>query len=196
MTLFSLFDEDPVVAPEGLVYRDDFLSGFEEQELIHWIDAHPWNTEYSRRRQFYGRSYKDPSVETAIPSLFQIIAKRLFDEGLVTSLPDHVLINDYQAGQGIAAHLDEMPHPDSQVVTISLLDSYPMEFARMGTEEKFEQWLARRSVAVMNGASRTEWTHEIVKRRADIVQGGGRRIRGRRVSVTYRTMLFEGIHLG
>ena len=94
------------------------------------------------------------------------------------------------AGQGIAAHLDEMPHPDSQVVTISLLDSYPMEFARIGTEEKFEQWLARRSVAVMNGASRTEWTHEILKRKADLVQGGGRRVRGRRVSVTYRTMLF------
>ena len=191
MTLFSFLDGDQIVAPQGLVVREDFVSSFEEQEMIHWIDSHDWNTEYSRRRQFYGRSYKDPSVETAIPSLFQIIAKRLFNEGLVTSLPDHVLINDYQPGQGIAAHLDEMPHPDSQVVTISLLDSYPMEFARMGTEEKFEQWLARRSVAVMNGASRTEWTHEIVKRRADIVQCGGRRIRGRRVSVTYRTMLFS-----
>ncbi len=191
MTLFSFLDEDQVVSPEGLVYQADFLSEFEERELIAWIDSHPWNTEYSRRRQFYGRSYKDPLVETAIPSLFQIIAKRLYDEGLVTSLPDHVLINDYQPGQGIAAHLDEMPHPDSQVVTISLLDTYPMEFARIGTDEKFEQWLARRSVAVMNGESRTLWTHEIVKRRADIVQGGGRRFRGRRVSVTYRTMLFS-----
>ncbi len=191
MTLFSRLEENDIAPPGGLIYREDFLSEFEELELITWIDAHPWNTEYSRRRQFYGRSYNDPSVETTVPSLFQILARRLFDEGLVTSLPDHVLINDYQPGQGIAAHLDEMPHPDSQVVTISLLDSYPMEFARIGTEEKFEQWLARRSVAVMNGASRTDWTHEILKRKADLVQGGGRRVRGRRISVTYRTMLFE-----
>jgi alkylated DNA repair dioxygenase AlkB len=191
MTLFTyLDDEDGHVAPEGLDYRENFLSDFEEAELISWIDSHPWNTEYSRRRQFYGRSYKDPSVETPIPSLFQILAKRLLDEGLVTTLPDHVLINDYLPGQGIAAHLDEMPHPDSQVVTISLLDTYPMEFARIGSSEKVEQWLQRRSVAVMNGASRTEWTHEILKRKADLVQGGGRRVRGRRVSITYRTMLF------
>lgn len=191
MTLFSFLEDDAPCRPEGLVYQENFLTEFEEAELIAWIDSHPWNTEYSRRRQFYGRSYKDPSIETSVPSLFQILAKRLFDEGLVTAMPDHVLINDYLPGQGIAAHLDEMPHPDSQVVTISLLDTYPMEFARIGTDEKYEQWLHRRSVAVMNGASRTEWTHEILKRKADVVQGGGRRVRGRRVSITYRTMLFE-----
>jgi alkylated DNA repair dioxygenase AlkB len=190
MTLFSFTEEDRPVAPDGLAYCPNFLSDFEEAELIAWIDAHPWNVEYSRRRQFYGRSYLDPHVETMVPSLFQILAKRLYDEGFVTAPPDHVLINEYKPGQGIAAHLDEMPHPASQVVTISLLDTYPMEFARIGTEEKFEQWLERRSVAVMSGASRIDWTHEIIKRKADVVQGGGRRMRGRRVSITYRTMLF------
>jgi alkylated DNA repair dioxygenase AlkB len=191
MALFTLFDEENAASPEGLAYRENFLTVDEELDLVDWIDSHAWNTEYSRRRQFYGRSYRNPSVESEIPLYFAELALRLVEEGLVTCAPDHVLINEYRPGQGIAAHLDEMPRPDSQVVTISLLDSYPMEFARIGTDEKFEQWLARRSVAVMSGASRVDWTHEILKRKADIVQGGGRRMRGRRISVTYRTMLFE-----
>ena len=185
----SLFEEDRADPPEGLAYQSSFLSVVEEASLVAWIDSHEWNHEYSRRRQFYGRSYYHPEVTTEIPSLFLALAARLYDEGLVTAPPDHVLINDYLPGQGIAAHLDEMPHPDSQVVTISLLDTYPMLFARIGSAELYEQWLERRSVAVMSGASRTEWTHEIVKRKADVIQGGGKRLRKRRVSVTYRTML-------
>ena len=188
--MLTLFDEDLQVAPSGLAYQEGFLSVAEEAELMEWIDGHAWNLEYSRRRQFYGRSYNRPDEVTEIPGLFLGLARRLFDEGLVTAPPDHVLINDYLPGQGIAAHMDEMPHPNSQVVTISLLDSYPMLFARNGSTETYEQWLGRRSVAVMSGLSRTEWTHEIVKRKADVIQGGGRRVRGRRVSVTYRTMLF------
>ena len=189
MAIRTLFDDEEALAPEGLAYWSGFLSVVDEAQLIKWIDAQQWDHEYSRRRQFYGGSYYHPEVTTEIPPLFLALAARLFDEGLVTAPPDHVLINDYQPGQGIAAHLDEMPHPDSQVVTISLLDSYPMLFARIGSSDTFEQWLERRSVAVMSGASRTEWTHEIVKRKADVIQGGGRRVRGRRVSVTYRTML-------
>jgi alkylated DNA repair dioxygenase AlkB len=189
MTLFDNLGEEVERPPDGLVYRPDFLSVAEESDLIDWIDGNDWNHEYSRRRQFYGRSYNHPGVTTEIPAPFLNLAARLFDEGLVTAPPDHVLINDYLPGQGIGAHLDQMPHPESQVVTISLLDSYPMLFTRIVTGVTFEQWLQRRSVAVMSDASRTDWTHEIVKRKADGIQSGGRRVRGRRVSITYRTML-------
>jgi len=189
MSFATLFEEDVQEAPEGLVYQTGFLSEAEEAELVEWIDQQPWDTKYSRRRQFYGQSYYEDAIHTPVPSLFQVLAQRLFDEGLVLAVPDHVLLNEYLPGQGIAAHLDEMPHPESQVVTISLLDTYPMEFAKIGGKEIYEVRLERRSVAVMSGPSRTEWTHEIVKRKADVIQGGGRRVRGRRISITYRTML-------
>ncbi|HLO98444.1 MAG TPA: alpha-ketoglutarate-dependent dioxygenase AlkB [Fimbriimonas sp.] len=186
----TLFDDELVCDPPvGLVYREEFISPAEESELVGFIDLQAWDHGYSRRRQFYGQSYRDPAEYTLVPDLFKALALRLYERGLTTVVADHVLINEYLPGQGIAAHVDEMPHPESQVVTISLLDSYPMEFAHLESAQKFEQWLARRSVAVMSGPSKTEWTHEIVKRKADVIQGGGRRTRGRRISITYRTNL-------
>ncbi|MBI1333690.1 MAG: hypothetical protein GC165_12520 [Armatimonadetes bacterium] len=188
MTLFT-FDEKVVAPPEGLVYLPDFMSEAEELEVVQWIDSQPWDRGYARRRQFYGQSYRDPSHYCEVPPILKAFAQRLFDLGLVLVVPDHVLINEYKPGQGIAAHVDEMPDPESQVVTISLLDCYPMEFAHIESSAKFEQWLEPRSVAVMSGPSRTEWTHEIYKRQSDVVQGGGRRMRKRRISITYRTKL-------
>lgn len=189
MKIQTLFDDELIYdPPEGLVYREDFLTPSEESDLVTFIDQQPWDLGYSRRRQFYGNSYREPSHYSEVPTCFKVLAKRLFEEGLTTVTSDHVLINEYLPGQGIAAHIDEMPHPDCQVVTISLLDCYPMEFVHIAEGHKFESWLARRSVAVMSGPSRTDWTHEIVKRKADMVPGGGRRVRGRRVSITYRTL--------
>jgi alkylated DNA repair dioxygenase AlkB len=186
----SLFEEDvQCEAPRGLVYQENFLSLAEEAEIVAWIDAQVWDHGYARRRQFYGQSYREPSHYTPVPECFKVLARRLFEQGLTTVIADHVLINEYLPGQGIAAHVDEMPHPDSQVVTISMLDNYPMEFVHIADGHKFETWLARRSVAVMSGAAKTDWTHEIVKRKADVVPGGGRRVRGRRISITYRTNL-------
>lgn len=187
--LVSLFDDEAIEAPSGLVYAPDFLTFEEETEVVDWIDQQAWDHAYARRRQFYGQSYRDPSHYTPMPSLLQVFAKRLFVQGLTLVEANHILINEYLPGQGIAAHVDEMPHPESQVVTISLLDTYPMEFVHIESGAIFDQWLERRSVAVMSGLSRTEWTHEILKRKADVIQGGGKRLRKRRISLTYRTNL-------
>ncbi len=188
----SLFEEDWVEPPRGLVYEPGFMSEVEEREMADWIDEQAWDTAYSRRRQFYGYSYSKSTPMVEIPSLLGLYATRLLSVGLVLEVPRQVLINEYFPGQGIAAHVDEMPNLQSQVVTISLLDSYPMLFAHSESGQKYEHWLERRSIAVMSGESRTDWTHEIEKRKADIIQGGGRRMRGRRVSITYRTM-FEKV---
>ena len=188
MLSLTLFEEDIQAPPEGLVYCPDFLSLSEEREMVEWIDAQPWDTAFSRRRQFYGYSYSQSTPKVEIPFLLGVYAVRLFEQGLVLEVPKQILINEYFPGQGIAAHIDEMPNLQSQVVTVSLLDTYPMLFACAATGLEYEQWLERRSVAIMSGSSRTEWTHEIVKRKADVIQGGGKRMRGRRVSITYRTM--------
>ena len=56
--------------------------------------------------------------------------------------------------------------------------------------EKIEVLLEARSLAVMTGKSRSEWTHTIAKRKSDLI-GGLRRLRGRRVSLTFRTLPVE-----
>ena len=100
-------------------------------------------------------------------------------------MPDRCLINEYQPGQGISAHVDHHPRFGDEVVMISLLDEYPMRFAHP-SGKVFEKRLAPRSVCVITGPSRYEWTHEIAKRKSDPVPGGGKRLRKRRVSITYR----------
>lgn len=186
MSLFA-FEEPVQEAPAGLVYRPQFLSLQEELDLIGFIDLQPWELELKRRRQFYGQSYISGNEYGEVPPILKNLAKKLYEAGLVHSVPDQVLINEYFPGQGIAAHVDYSATANSQVVTVSLLDTYPMQFAHVQSGEVYEKWLERRSVCVMSGPSRHDWTHEILKRKADPVEGGGRRLRLRRVSVTYRT---------
>jgi hypothetical protein len=61
-----------------------------------------------------------------------------------------------------------------------------MDFAR--GDERCAAWLERRSVVVMTGAARYEWTHGIARRKADRV-GGFVVPRTRRVSLTFRASL-------
>jgi alkylated DNA repair dioxygenase AlkB len=61
-----------------------------------------------------------------------------------------------------------------------------MDFARGG--EKLSVWLARRSLVVMHGIARYEWTHGIARRKSDKV-GTFIVPRSRRVSLTFRASL-------
>ena len=118
-----------------------------------------------------------------MPAILRALAERLCDAGLLSEMPDRVLINEYLPGQGIAAHVDYHPRFGDEVAMVSLLDSYPMRFAR--GDQVYEKWLERRSACVISGSSRYEWTHEIARRMSDPV-AGGRRMRGRRLSITFR----------
>ena len=183
--LFPELEPDGVV-PAGLVYREEFLSTEEERELLRWIDGQEWSEEMLRRRQFHGGS-RDPRGISELPEILADLAQRLYDARVIRWASDRVLINEYFPGQGIGAHIDEHPRSDAEVAMVSLGDSYPMQFVHLKSGAVYEHWLSRRSVCVISGESRTDWTHEIVKRRSDYVAGGGKKLRGRRVSVTLRT---------
>ena len=164
-------------------YQAEFLTEAEEAKLAEWIDEQPWDEELSRRRQFYGGSYGANEGFSEIPPILSALAKKLCNSGLLTEMPDRALINDYFPGQGIASHVDHHPRFGDEVAMVSLLDSYPMQFAR--GDEVFVKWLERRSACVISGQSRYEWTHEIARRLSDPVPSG-RRMRSRRVSITFR----------
>ena len=114
-------------------------------------------------------------------------------------MPDQVIINEYRAGQGIAAHIDVPASFADGIATISLLESWEMVFhapVRSREARKVPQLLERRSVAVMRGAARWKWKHEIVGRNSDPpVDGIGkqRRRRQRRISLTFRKVRLAAV---
>ena len=178
-------------APVGLEVTPDFISADEEASLIETVDLLKWDKLVMRRVQHYGwrYDYKKQAVEPKdhigpLPGWAQDLAQRLLDLRLVQELPDQVIVNNYDAGQGITAHIDCPECFRGAVVTFSLLETWTMVFTREhegSRREKFEQLLPRRSAAVMSGDARSHWEHAIPVRVAD---DGVRRVR--RVSITFR----------
>lgn len=178
--------------PPGLVYVDNWLSGAAEAEVVRAIDSGVFDTSLSRRTQHYGfiYDYSAAEVNTELtapspPAAIERLAVRLRDEGHFHRVPDQVIVNEYLSGQGIAEHVDRLSFGPA-VATVSLLESWPMVFSHPDGRT-IEVVLARGSLAVMTGPSRNEWTHEIRKRKSDSV-GGMKVPRGRRLSVTFRTV--------
>ena len=196
----------------GFTYEPDFLDEDQEQRLVEWIDQQEWSSELSRRVQHYGWRYDYGAREVGasmrlgeLPALLAELAHRLYERKLVPQLPDQVIVNEYEAGQGIAPHADARKSFADGIATISLLESWEMNFhaprskggpRRSGKggprrkSNKVPRLLERRSVAVMQGEARWEWRHEIASRKSDpYVDEAGkrrRRQRNRRISLTFR----------
>lgn len=101
---------------------------------------------------------------------------------------DQVIVNEYQPGQGISAHVDCVPCFGPVVAAISLGSACVMDFTHPTDGKKAAVHLAPGSLCVMTGPARYDWRHSIAARKSD--PGAGARIpRSRRVSVTFRTVL-------
>lgn len=176
----------------GLVYRPDFLSQHEANQLVEMIDSCVWETALSRRVQHYGwrYSYRRRRVDTSmhlgqLPTWAGEIARRLVAEGLLSVLPDQVIVNEYLQNQGIAKHVDHKEHFADGIVMISLLEPWEMIFRGPHGKPKVPKILEPGSVAAMHGDARYIWTHEIPRRKRE--PGLGRRVR--RISLTFRKVL-------
>lgn len=182
----------------GLRYERDFLDEADEKLIISEIDRGDWIEDLRRRVQHYGWRYDykarrvDPAMRLgALPAWADALARRLFDAKLVPHLPDQVIVNEYVKDQGIGEHVDSASFADG-IATISLLESWEMVFCNRQSKRKVNCMLERRSVAVIEGKARYDWTHEIPKRKSEPVEPGTkhpRRDRGRRVSLTFRKVL-------
>ena len=182
---------EPTGVP-GLKYVPDFISEREEKDLVAEIDEAGWSTELQRRVQHYGWRYDykarriDASMRIGpLPDWAVRLAQRLVSKGLLTDLPDQVIVNEYVGDQSIAKHVDSENFADG-IATISLLESWEMVFReRKKRGRRVTQRLDRRSAAIMTGDARYHWTHEIPKRKHE----PGRVERRRRISLTFRKVL-------
>ncbi|HEU4403997.1 MAG TPA: alpha-ketoglutarate-dependent dioxygenase AlkB [Polyangiaceae bacterium] len=182
--------------PPGLGLHRAWLAEGEGAALLAAIDAEAWGGELKRRVQHYGfrYDYKRRGVSAAerlgpLPPWAARLAARLAAEGVFGREPDQVIVNEYQPGQGIAPHIDA-PAFGPVVASLSLGSACAMGFEGPGGEA-LSLWLEPGSLLVLSGEARSAWRHGIAQRRSDVVEGE-RRPRGRRVSLTFRTVIARG----
>ena len=122
-----------------------------------------------------------------LPDWLGELAQRLYDEtDLFDRVPEQVIVNEYEPGQGIAMHTDHRGFGPT-VCTISLGDDWEMDFSE-DSSDKRPALLSRRSLVLLTGESRSSWQHGIAPRKSELT-ANGRRDRLRRVSLTFRTVL-------
>jgi alkylated DNA repair dioxygenase AlkB len=179
----------------GLRYQSGYISDREQSQLVADIEQQPWLADLKRRVQHYGYRYDytrrsvDPAMYLgSLPAWLMPLAQRLRDDGLYTVVPDQVIVNEYTPGQGISAHIDCIPCFGDAIVSISLLSSCVMVFTRTEPVAQIAVPVEPCSLLVMQGEARYQWKHAIPARKVDTV-AGVRITRGRRISLTLRTIL-------
>lgn len=178
----------------GLVYIQEFITPEEEQSLIKSVDSETWNHALSRRTQHYGYTYDykrkkinhDEDYLGPLPKWSETIVDRIMACGLFKQTPSQMIVNEYEPGQGIAAHTDAMVF-GPVIASLSLGSDIIMRFENLTIEKYYSQLLERRSLIVLQGPARYQWTHEILKKKSEVFDG---RVltRDRRISLTFRTV--------
>jgi alkylated DNA repair dioxygenase AlkB len=174
----------------GLRLREEFVDAATAAALVAAIDASPWLADLKRRVQHYGYryAYSARRVDTSmalgpLPEWLLPLARAMVDEAGFEREPDQVIVNEYLPGQGISGHIDCVPCFGPTIASLSLLSGATMTFTAPGA--KVDVWLPARSLVVLAGEARAAWKHAIAGRLGD----PGRGPRGRRLSLTFRTVL-------
>lgn len=183
---------------KGLTYIEDFLSEEEATELINIIDANTWDNTLKRRTQHYGYRYnynhinKDQSapVEEIPKELISLFGK-LRSHNLASDIDIkklQVIINEYEAGQGIGAHIDDPKRFGDWIISVSLNSDCMVIFTNKANKsETIKMRIKKNSVYQMTKDSRYKWTHQINGVKIDHYNDCDY-VRDRRISVTFRIM--------
>ncbi|MDR9486208.1 MAG: alpha-ketoglutarate-dependent dioxygenase AlkB [Sediminimonas sp.] len=194
----SLFPADPSPElPDGLTYREDYITGSDADGLLAAVDASAWLADLKRRVQHYGYRYDYKARQARredrigpLPTFLERLAIRLAREGVFSKPPDQVIVNEYLSGQGISAHIDCRPCFGDTIAILSLGSACVMRFAHRPSSRTVDLALRPLGLLSISGEARNEWTHAIPARQSDAIDGE-KHLRSRRVSLTFRTMRFE-----
>lgn len=164
----------------------------ESDALLTHIDNQVWRSDLKRRVQHYGYIYdyrlKAISEDMKLgpqPNWLNGLTEQLFARNIFPKIPDQVIINEYEPGQGISAHIDCVPCFGDVIASLSLGGAVDMSFRKGGDVNSIR--LEPNSLLVLAGEARYKWQHGIVSRKSDMVDN--RRVpRSRRVSLTFRTV--------
>ncbi|MBT8378537.1 MAG: alpha-ketoglutarate-dependent dioxygenase AlkB [Ignavibacteria bacterium] len=174
----------------GLLYIPDYISSAEETHLFKLINKQKWDNSLSRRVQHYGYRY-DYKARTVmedmylgkLPKWLNDLAIQLKNDALCEEVSDQVIINEYQPGQGISAHIDCEKCFGPRIFSMSLGSRAVMDFTQEGKTKK-EILLGRKSLVMIYGEARSIWKHSIPARLKD--NGEEREVR---ISLTFRNVI-------
>lgn len=179
----------------GLIYIPDFIDPDEEALLLETINHQPWLKDLKRRVQHYGYKYDyaaqslDQSAYLgALPDWLNTLAERLVRDSLFTKVPEQVIINEYQPGQGISYHRDSVGCFGDTIASLSLASAAVMNFRNTETGDKRDLLLEPKSLVVMKDIARYEWQHAIPDRKNDLINGVSIP-RELRISMTFRKII-------
>ncbi|MCP4439711.1 MAG: alpha-ketoglutarate-dependent dioxygenase AlkB [Aureispira sp.] len=196
MNLFNAFPAIPDL--KGLQYIPDFITNQEQKKMLQSIDHATWLDDLKRRVQHYGYKYDyrkrniDRSMRIgSLPKWSSFIINRLLEKGIIDFNPDQLIINEYEPGQGILAHIDCEPCFEQTILSLTLNSACLMHFInKADNTRKEELYLAPKSLLIMSDEARYQWKHGIVGRKTDKIEG--QRIpRQRRVSLTFRKVILD-----
>ncbi|KAI9491574.1 hypothetical protein BDB00DRAFT_831991 [Zychaea mexicana] len=182
----------------GLILIEDFVGREEEAAMIDAVDDNQWcglgispNPELKRRTQQYGHlfSYRYRKVLEELgplPEFSSAIVDRIMKQELMPNVPNHLLVNEYNLGQGIMPHTDAPALFGPAILSLSLLSACVMKFTHVETGHTLDILLPRLSMVVMTGDSRYKYKHSISKDHIDTASDGTTVHRDRRVSFTFR----------
>lgn len=168
----------------GLSVLQDAITEEDEERLIKLIQSGEWSNAPGKRQvQQYGRLY---DYNTRSLGGFKQIPKWLLKTAdfLDLPIPENIIINKYEPGEGISSHTDN-PCFGDLVASLSLVSATTMDLKFNAIEHGIR--LEPRSLLKLTGEARTRWTHGIVNRKSDIVNGE-KISRGLRYSITFRTL--------
>lgn len=182
----------------GMTQCRDFISSEDAAELCRQIDDQPWRHDLKRRVQHYGYRYDYTARRVGpdaylgpLPDWLHPLAHAVSAPRFLGAVPDQAIVNEYQPGQGIASHVDCVPCFGPGIAIVSLGSPCVMIFTHLTTRDRRAVTLEERSLTVLSGAARYDWQHGIPARKSDVIDGV-RVARGRRLSLTFRTMVLAG----
>ncbi|XP_025204268.1 alkylated DNA repair protein alkB homolog 8-like [Melanaphis sacchari] len=188
--------ELPTVSPPGLEIIENFVTEEEENFILEYLNEHWPGSSSMKHRQVkhYGYEFdydfNNVRYDTCdpIPKEFEFILNAIYLR--LKWRPNQITVNKYLPGQGIPNHFDNCSVFDEYILSLSLNSDVTMEF-RNGLKRS-GIFLKAKSLLIMSGESRYEWTHGITPRKIDMintVDGLDVVYRGTRFSVTFRRVI-------
>lgn len=189
----------------GLNYIPNFIDSVEEKVLIEKLSSQDWLMDLTRRVQHYGYMYNykrrrvDRSMRIADPPAWiQKYSERLYKDSIFDKIPDQVIVNEYEPGQGISKHIDCEPCFTDTVASLSLGSKCIMDIININdNKEVYPFLLEPGSLIVLKGESRYVWMHRISPRKTDKYELPDSKNKPQkfqrelRISITFRKVILQ-----
>ncbi|OIW01764.1 hypothetical protein TanjilG_03902 [Lupinus angustifolius] len=181
---------------KGLWVSRNFLSPHKQSTLFSNVHSENWFTQPSNNQAM--RFGDLPSWATELSHSVRDSVLAASDDDQLLPLPldlllrqplfDQMIVNQYQPGEGICAHVDLLRFEDG-IAIVSLESSCVMHFTSVDNElVSVPVLLNPGSLVVMSGEARYRWKHEINRRPGFQTWEGHELDQMRRTSVTLRKL--------